>query len=693
MAAIALIKLTQGPNTDLGGIAVLGTLWDGQVVVTNDNNTDVVAWEIYLRDAPPGSLLSTGLLAAASNNTPMANFLPDVSGSYRVELIVTGPGGVTNRDIRVFAIPFPTGRGLIAPPYQKLPDPLPVLGSGLSGEKPNELNFGGQERGWSGDDDTSRPLLYQLVKEVNDLVDVPDFAAANDDDVLTVSRFAYNDPVAIAVVGEADAWVANSNFSNSGTPGYYPGAMRFIPALDTGSAGGSTTDNDEILVGIVYDGSTYFWVAGYDGVSLDGHVRKMTAANPPTFSSEYVMNVGGGDAASAIDFGEGYIWVTDDAALWRLDPTTPIPGTSVLSSIGLSDVLVDSDTIHYGDLQPRVWVSDTALGGWQRVELSTPAVDATLPITNALPVCLSVGAGYIWSAGNDGATTAATLFRIVPDPIALSAQTTSIDAVAPNSTVLDVLYDTVSGKVFVYLSEVTTNRPLLLRVHPTTLVVEDSVVLALGTASAGGPYPRLSAVDGYILVPVMDPGGTPEVYKVDATDFTTVTTINNYRSVEWEAGGGGAVTLAGDATGPSGSNTVEKIRNIDINPAAPTTTGQVLRYNGSTTRWEANSSKGHDIDNPEQTGSGVITVTADIRVVRCQTSVSVCTVNLTTPVGAGSGFFVTIIDVDGNAATNIITVNPPGGQTINGAASMVISRNRGSTTLYKSGSSTDWSIV
>lgn len=145
--ATALIVFEQDGVPGTPGQAYEGV--DGLLVdVTNSNDTGVTTWTIELVDRPVDSALSIGVLASAVSNTPAASFTPDVPGCYRVKLTVSD--GVTpDVDIRNFGIR--NGRGLIVPPYQKLPDPVPVLGSGLLGEKPDELNFSGQPRGWGGE--------------------------------------------------------------------------------------------------------------------------------------------------------------------------------------------------------------------------------------------------------------------------------------------------------------------------------------------------------------------------------------------------------------------------------------------------------------------------------------------------------------------------------------------------------------
>lgn len=152
MPATALIKFVQGANVGTAGIVLVG-VGGVQVDVSNGNNAGIASWEIDLVDTPPGSSVARAIHLATNNNgsTPAANFTPDVRGCYRVATRVWGlPNkvGVPSVDIRNFIIPGK--RGLILPPYQKDPDPLPTLASAEPGAKPNEMNVGGSEKGWEG---------------------------------------------------------------------------------------------------------------------------------------------------------------------------------------------------------------------------------------------------------------------------------------------------------------------------------------------------------------------------------------------------------------------------------------------------------------------------------------------------------------------------------------------------------------
>lgn len=155
MPAVALIKLVQGLSMPPAGEALSGV---PAVAVDVSNATagiNIGSWQIDLVYVPPGSTVLIATLAFSNTpSAPFASFTPDaVPGSYRLVLSVwNNPGRVgrpTSKDIRIFAVPEPAN-GFIFPPYQELPPKLPVLGSGLPGEKPDEANFGGQPYGWDG---------------------------------------------------------------------------------------------------------------------------------------------------------------------------------------------------------------------------------------------------------------------------------------------------------------------------------------------------------------------------------------------------------------------------------------------------------------------------------------------------------------------------------------------------------------
>jgi hypothetical protein len=168
MAATALIQFVQGITVGSGGQVLVGSTGT-PVTVQNSNNTGIQSWQIDLVYTPSGSSVPVSIPLAFSNNgaVPSAVFTPDVSGSYRFVMKVwatTGrPGVPTDTDIRNFVVPEPNG--IVVPPYQKDPDPLPTLASAKPGAKPNEMNINGEELGWTGTG--SDGLLAEALKTLD----------------------------------------------------------------------------------------------------------------------------------------------------------------------------------------------------------------------------------------------------------------------------------------------------------------------------------------------------------------------------------------------------------------------------------------------------------------------------------------------------------------------------------------------
>lgn len=153
MAATALLKFTQDTvGTGGNGIALSGVM--GQLVtVENSDNTDVASWQIDLVYTDSASAITPATPYAFSDNgsVPSAIFTPDVRRSFRFVLKVWGVinrAGTPNIDIRNFTVP--ESSGIIIPPVQIWPLPLPDPASGDPAAKPNEMNFGGQAGGWAG---------------------------------------------------------------------------------------------------------------------------------------------------------------------------------------------------------------------------------------------------------------------------------------------------------------------------------------------------------------------------------------------------------------------------------------------------------------------------------------------------------------------------------------------------------------
>lgn len=169
MAATALIKFTQGASVGNAGEAMKGTLSTG-VTIENGDNSGVASWQIDLLYIDPVSSLvaSTPYAFNNSSSTPSASFTPDARGSYRWRLKVWDvPGRAGNpadTDIRVFSVP--EAHGLVVPPPQIWPIPLPQPESLLTGAKPHEMNFAGQEDGWAGNG-ADDGLMGEVIRRVD----------------------------------------------------------------------------------------------------------------------------------------------------------------------------------------------------------------------------------------------------------------------------------------------------------------------------------------------------------------------------------------------------------------------------------------------------------------------------------------------------------------------------------------------
>jgi hypothetical protein len=169
MSANALLKFSQGLVIGGDGEALIGVV-GAPVTVFNVDNAGVRSWQVDLAFADEGSSYVVQEAYASSDNssTPTATFNPDHTGSYRWVLkvwdVLDRVGNPTDVDIRVFSIR--ELNGMIVPPSQIFPLPLPDPRTGAVGAKPNELNFAGSLDGWAGDGQNDG-LLSSLVRIVD----------------------------------------------------------------------------------------------------------------------------------------------------------------------------------------------------------------------------------------------------------------------------------------------------------------------------------------------------------------------------------------------------------------------------------------------------------------------------------------------------------------------------------------------
>lgn len=129
MSVKALIKFTQGALNPPAGQALFGTVGTS-VVATNADNSGVKSFTWTMIDVPPGSAISTGVLAMG--NSPSLAFLPDLMGGYDLELEVRDKSGFRSIHRLVFQVKLGSGRYI--PPF---------------GAPQSALNFAGNKRGWA----------------------------------------------------------------------------------------------------------------------------------------------------------------------------------------------------------------------------------------------------------------------------------------------------------------------------------------------------------------------------------------------------------------------------------------------------------------------------------------------------------------------------------------------------------------
>lgn len=130
--AIIVIDQPAGAGAGSPGVA-RNDLWQSRQInlsVGTGGNT-VFQWDLL--DKPPGSAAS---LTGATTSTP--SFTPDLSGTYRIQLITNG-GGPGNIQILVARVRF-TNVGALLNRGHALPG---------YGESAGEANYGGNTRGWA----------------------------------------------------------------------------------------------------------------------------------------------------------------------------------------------------------------------------------------------------------------------------------------------------------------------------------------------------------------------------------------------------------------------------------------------------------------------------------------------------------------------------------------------------------------
>jgi YVTN family beta-propeller protein len=183
------------------------------------------------------------------------------------------------------------------------------------------------------------------------------------------------------VAASADAiWVAESSSGSAGSMS----VIRIAPDFNTI---GPPSLIDEVVpgsLGEVAANGDAVWVAPSSGLltRLDAVTGRVTQQVDP--------NAG----PTAIDVGDGGVWVTDSEAnnATRLDPTGLL--TSIPVGNGPSGIAIGAGA---------VWVADSLDGAVVRIDPATRSVTTTIPVGQS-PTGVAVGAGSVWVANSGDGT-------------------------------------------------------------------------------------------------------------------------------------------------------------------------------------------------------------------------------------------------------------------------------------------------
>jgi hypothetical protein len=439
----ALTKFTQGINTAPAGIAAVGNLAGGPVIITNGNDSGIDNWTFEILDVPVGSSLSTGVIGSGVTN--FASFTPDVSGCYRVRLIVSDLIGNFDVDIRNFGVP--NSNGWIIPPYQKNPDPIDLS------IKSDELNFNSQGRGWA---DGVEGLLGYIFNNI-DSTNVPDPVTGHLNAILVTKpgTQVLTCPFSFATVG-TDIFIGEYNE-------IYPSGKIF--GVDSSDSIISTTLlNVAPIIGAPAPVNPFSLTS--NGASIFG--SGLSIAFPQVF--QFIPTTGVVSAATtpssivsiefisiAASFATGAIYAAIGTDLILIDPTAL--GTQILTGFPAGAVKYNGVTqvciVNNDGVTETISIIDTT------TELITGAV---LTPKNAITGSVTFGGGFFWVLTFNDSTVSqhATITQIDPNGggpgVPTIFTTFDIGLSAPFGGLTgtyygDITFDTVNGKIWVLTSD------------------------------------------------------------------------------------------------------------------------------------------------------------------------------------------------------------------------------------------------
>jgi len=575
MALLAQIKFTQDEVSGEAGEAFLGAV---TLPVTTEQDpgeesSDLIgSWVMTLLNAPAASGYSTLTpleLGAADTDTPITSSLvPDVPGSYRVRLRIwglAGQVGPSSTDIRNFIVPEPK-HGFVVPPYQQDPLPLPTIASGSATAKPNETNIGGNEYGWMGDGTDG--LVATAIKKLDasNFDIVPDPTTTGD--VLTATAGFANCNVPSDVILHGDsAWFCNTGIGflpsnpGGGVTRVSKTTQKITERLGLGDGGGTIARIPTFVVSaglrlfLIYietDSTTYF--------SVFAHEILVGAPGSSSFGTAYLIWTEAipeqvVPSGAVYDAANDIIWV----ALRRNIGTSFVIGVSVpFMVVGtpvtiagaaepIFDLILDTDTSHYGDVAQRLYTVDAVNARVVRIKnlATTPTLDGFFAAgVSAKGALLAIGGG---GAGPGGGRIYVCDFLGGLISSFNTAGTLLIGPVVIGVPVFTVTYEATNDSLIV--AALATNQVQIGAFDASDLATPLATPILLPpTDEATGPgfIFRYIVHSGYLwayspstdsIFGAFEPAG--HIYRIDSIGLTNVVELLTTGTAAWIPGGGG----------------------------------------------------------------------------------------------------------------------------------------------------------